>query len=119
MNLRWRFYLHYRKAKTQWLLGEEWCVTGEYIRWLLPWLLFKFLCASTGYLYDVFSKQKIGLIFEIIIAIARLIGLGIGISFDDFVLAIACYAIASAVINGVQYIWLMSFVKRYEQKLAI
>ncbi len=104
---------------TQWLLGDEWYVTGEYIRWLLPWLLSRYLCASTGYLYDVFSKQKIGLYFEIIIAGARLIGLGVGIYFHDFVLAIACYAIVSAIINGVQYIWLMSFVRRYEQELAI
>lgn len=102
---------------TQWLLGDEWRVSGEYIRWLLPWLLCVFLCASTGYLFDVFSKQKQGLFFEIIIAIARLIGLGIGIYFHSFTLAIICYATASAIINGVQYVWLMSLVKKYEDSL--
>ena len=104
---------------TQWLLGEEWRVSGEYIRWLLPWLLFRFLCSSTGYLYDVFSKQKIGLYFEIIIALARLLALGVGIYVHDFTVAIACYAIVSALINAVQYIWMMSFVKHYEQKLTV
>ena len=103
---------------TQWLLGAEWRVTGEYIRWLLPWLLCVFLCASTGYLFDIFSKQKHGLCFEIIIAIARLIGLAIGIYNNSFVLAIACYAIAGAVINGAQYVWLMLLVKKYEDSLA-
>ena len=103
---------------TQWLLGSEWCVTGQYIRWMLPWLLCMFLCASTGYLFDIFSKQKHGLYFEIIIAIARLAGLVIGIYFHNFTLAIACYAIASAVINGIQYFWLMRLVKKYEDSLS-
>jgi len=102
---------------TQWFLGDEWRVSGEYIRWLLPWLLCMFLCASTGYLFDIFGKQKQGLTFEIIIAIGRLAGLGIGIWRHDFMLAIACYAIVSAVINGIQYIWLMSLVKKYEDSL--
>lgn len=105
-------------ALTQWLLGDEWRVSGEYIQWLLPWLLCVFLCASTGYLFDIFSKQKHGLIFEIIIALARLIGLGIGIYCHSFVTAIACYAIASALVNGAQYVWLMSLVKKYEDSLT-
>ena len=102
---------------TRWLLGDEWYVSGEYIRWLLPWLVCVFLCASTGYLFDVFSKQKHGLYFEIAISIARLIGLGIGIYYQSFDLAIACYAIASALVNGLQYIWLMVLVRRYEKSL--
>lgn len=102
---------------TQWLLGEEWLVAGEYIRWLLPWLIGMFLCASTGFLYNIFYAQKQGLIFEIIISIARMIGLGIGIYLDSFVWAIGSYALASAVVNGVQYIWQMRLVARYEKSL--
>ena len=102
---------------TQWLLGEEWRVAGEYIRWLLPWLIGMFLCASTGFLYNIFYAQKQGLIFEIIISTARMIGLGIGIYLDSFVWAIGSYALASAVVNGVQYIWQMRLVARYEKSL--
>ncbi len=103
---------------TRWMLGDEWRITGEYIRWLLLWLVPKILCASTGYLFDVFGKQRIGLRFEIIIALARLIGLGIGIYYNNFLLAIAGYSVASALINALQYIWLMKLVKSYDQQLT-
>ena len=106
-------------ALTQWLLGDEWRVAGEYIRWLLPWLLSMFLCASTGYLFNIFAKQKQGLYFEIAIAVARLAGLCVGIYFHSFVTAIACYALASAVINMIQYGWLLSLVKKYEKSLRM
>lgn len=102
---------------TQWLLGDEWSVSGRYIRWMLPWLLCMFLCASTGYLYDVFARQRSGLFFEIAMSVARLIGLGVGICYDSFELAIAGYAVAGAIVNGAQYIWLMHLVRRYERSL--
>ena len=104
-------------ALTTWLLGAEWRLTGVYIQWLLPWLVCNTLCASTGFLYNIFFKQKQGLYFEIAIATGRLLGLGIGIYFHNFELAIACYAILSAIINGIQYGWLMLLVKKYETSI--
>ena len=99
------------------ILGSEWRMTGIYIRWMLPWLLCVFLCGSVGYLYSIFFKQKYGLYFEIIIAVMRLLGLGLGIYYNNFALAVACYAVVSAIINGIQYIWLMNLVHKYEKSL--
>ena len=39
---------------TDWLLGDDWRVVGEYIRWMLPWLYVSLLTGSTCYLSDVF-----------------------------------------------------------------
>ena len=103
---------------TAWLLGGEWTVTGLYIRWLLPWLVCNILCASTGFLYDIFFKQKQGLYFEILVLICRVIGLCIGIGYNSFEMAIAGYALGSALANGIQYIWLMLLVRRYEDSLT-
>ncbi len=102
---------------TSWLLGREWTITGQYIRWLLPWLVCNTLCASTGYLYDIFFKQKQGLYFEILVLICRVIGLGIGIEYNSFEIAIAGYALGGALANGIQYIWLMWLVRQYEDSL--
>lgn len=104
-------------ALTAWLLGAEWEVTGVYIRWLLPWLVCNILCASTGYLFNIFFKQKQGLFFEILVLVCRVVGLGIGIWFDSFEWAIGGYAIGSAVANGIQYCWLMQLVNKYERSL--
>ena len=101
---------------TSWLLGEEWTVTGEYIRWMLPWLVCSILNTSTSFLVDVFFKQKEGLYFEILLACGRSSGVGLGIWLNNFEAAIAGYSIASALINGAQYIWLMHLVRVYENK---
>ena len=104
-------------ALTAWLLGSEWQVTGEYIRWMLPWLVFSVLGGSTGYLVDVFFKQRAGLLFEILLAISRTIGVGIGVAMNIFEIAIIGYASGSAVINAAQYIWYLTLVHRYEKRI--
>ena len=98
-------------------MGSEWQVTGEYIRWMLPWLVFSVLGGSTGYLVDVFFKQRAGLLFEILLAISRTIGVGIGVAMNIFEIAIIGYASGSAVINAAQYIWYLTLVHRYEKRI--
>lgn len=103
---------------TAWLLSEEWRVVGEYIRWMLPWLYLSMLTGSTCYLSDVFSKQKIGLLFEIILAVCRVVGLSIGIITKDSTIAIVAYSVGTAVAVLVQLIWLASLVRRYDRSLV-
>jgi O-antigen/teichoic acid export membrane protein len=103
---------------TAWLLGEEWRVAGEYIRWMLPWLYVSLLTGSTCYLSDVFMKQKIGLFFEILLAVCRVVGLSIGIVTKDFTIAIAAYSVGTAIAVLVQLIWLGSLVLRYDRSLV-
>ena len=103
---------------TAWLLGEEWRVVGNYIRWMLPWLYVSLLTASTCYLSDVFMKQRVGLLFEILLAICRIVGLCVGILAQDFTIAIAAYSIGTAIAVLAQLIWLGSLVHRYDHSLV-
>ena len=103
---------------TIWLLGGEWQVVGEYIRWMLPWLYLSLLTGSTCYLSDVFMKQRIGLFFEILLAVCRVAGLCVGIATKDFTTAIAAYAIGTSVAVLAQFIWLASLVKKYDSKIS-
>lgn len=103
---------------TSWLLGEEWRVVGTYIRWMLPWLYLSLLTGSTCYLSDVFMKQRIGLFFEILLAVCRVAGLCVGIATKDFTTAIAAYAIGTSVAVLAQFIWLASLVKKYDSKIS-
>lgn len=100
---------------TAWLLGEEWRVAGEYIRWLLPWLICNILFTTTNFLFDVFGKQKAELGFEVLLFVLRLGALIVGIVLCSFEAAIICYAIASAVGNILPFLWTMRLVNRYER----
>ena len=102
---------------TQWLLGAEWETSGHYIRWMLPWLCINLLNASTGFLTDIFFKQRIGLVFEILLALLRTIGVVAGVLTHSFEVAVAGYSIGSAVAVLAQYIWLMSLVRHYDHTL--
>lgn len=101
-----------------WLLGEVWYDAGEYIRWMLPWLFCTLITASIGFLSDVFFQQKVGLYFEIALAVMRITGLAIGIYYNDFVVAIAAYSIGSAIAIASQWIWLTTLVRKYERSIV-
>ena len=104
---------------TAWLLGSEWHVSGEYIRWMLPWLYVSLLSCSINYLFDVFMKQKWGLFFEVILAVMRVAGLCIGVWAGNFMLAIICYSLLTALALVVQIVWMLLQVRRYDHSLCV
>ena len=103
---------------TAWLLGAEWHVSGEYIRWMLPWLYVSLLSCSINYLFDVFMKQKWGLFFEVMLALMRVAGLCIGVWAGNFMLAIICYSLFTALALVVQIVWMLLQVSRYDRSLG-
>lgn len=103
---------------TEWLLGAGWEQTGELIRVMLPWLLMSVLVAPICFLSDVFGKQKLGLVFEVVFLLVRLMGLAVGIYVGSFYGAIIGYATGGALVIGAQLIWLMSLVRQYEREIA-
>lgn len=103
---------------TGWLLGSEWETSGYYLRWMLPWIFCSLLTACTCFLADIFYRQKAGLYFELLLALMRAIGVGVGCVMHDFDVAIIGYAMGSLVAILAQYIWLMSLVKKYDQSLS-
>ena len=102
---------------TAWLLGAEWRVAGDYIRWMLPWLYLSLIVGSTCYLSDVFMQQKTGLLFEILLAVCRTIGLCLGVYSRDFMMAIIGYSIGTAIAVGAQFVWLSLMVRNYDKQL--
>lgn len=99
------------------LLGKEWITTSLYIRWMLPWLLCSILTSSTGFLADIFFKQKIGFAFELLTTILRCVGVGVGIWLNDFTTSIIGYTIGTAIAVAAQYIWLFCLAIQYDSKL--
>ena len=101
-----------------WLLSDGWQETGELIRLFLPWLFFSMLVAPICFLADVFGKQKIGLVFEILLVAARAAGLLLGIWKQDFHMAVLAYSLSSALVICAQLVWYISLIRRYESTLS-
>ena len=99
---------------TAWLLGAEWYLSGEYIRWMLPWLYVSLLSCSINYLFDVFMQQKWGLVFEIMLAVMRVAGLAVGVMMNDFLTAIIAYSLATTLALVAQIIWMLAQVRKYD-----
>lgn len=102
---------------TGWLLGNEWSITGQYIRLLLPWLALNFITESVSYLVDVFCRQRTNLFFEIVYLFIRLSALLVGVSYGNFMLAIALYGIGNFLLKLVYLVWLLKLVKDYDQTI--
>lgn len=103
---------------TAWLLGAEWEVSGRYIRWMLPWLLFTCLNGPIAFLIDVFMAQKVGLVFEVLLLVFKAAGIGIGIWSGDVTMAVAGFSLMSAAALALQLIWFYTLVRRYERSIA-
>lgn len=102
---------------TDWLLGSEWRITGEYIQFMLPWLLLSAVIVPLGSLTDIFMKQSWWLTFEIIVIVMRLAGLGLGIFYGSIKIAIIGYCVASAIGYIIQIPWYKILITRYEKTL--
>jgi lipopolysaccharide exporter len=58
--------------------GKNWYISGVYIKILVPWIFLVFLSSPISTLYSVFDKQRVWLIFSIILLISRVVALVIG-----------------------------------------
>ena len=85
---------------------------------MLPWVLCILLTSSTGFLADIFFKQKLGLGFEILTATLRTIGVVLGVLYANFTLSIIGYALGSAIAVIAQYVWLLSLARKYDTTIV-
>ena len=98
---------------TGWLLGDEWRVSGEFIRLLLPWLLMTGIVGPIGFVTDIFGKQGIALWVEVTYMLLRLASLTVGIVMHNLTLAIALYSLAGTLVLCGQFIWYATIIRRY------
>ena len=100
-----------------WLLGTEWVETGNYIRLMLPWLLFVLLVVSINFIPDLFGKQRGMLIILVIRLILQTAGLIVGIALDSSMLAVGLFFAVGLAALVAQLVWFLSLINRYESKL--
>ena len=97
------------------LLGDDWRVSGEYIRLMLPWLLAFTIADVIDFIPQLFKKQEGLLIIEIIDIITKFAVLLLGIQFADFYTTLLLYFVSCFVVNVGKTIWLITLAGAYEK----
>lgn len=99
------------------LFGNEWIEAGEYFVFLLPWL-FMFVTSNTlSFLPNLFFKQRMAMIIEIISIVFRLSSVLIGMYFENFSLTIIIFSATTTFFLIVKIFWYFKLVNIYEKKI--
>lgn len=75
--------------------GENWREAGELARWMAPWLAVVFIASPLSVLYEVLEKQILGMYFQGIILIVRVLAIGIGFHYNSMILAVILFSLFS------------------------
>lgn len=80
-----------------WVFGEDWKLSGEIARWMVPWIVFQFISSPLSVVFFVLEKEKLGLYFQVVMFLFRFLAILIGYLYFEFMNALIFFAITSAV----------------------
>lgn len=103
---------------TLWLLGNEWRESGELIRFMLPYFASVLVTSTLNFIPDIFQKQKITLLFEIVNLIICTIALSIGIAYSDFKTGVLLYYLSYTLIWVCEGVWIYHLASMYDKQLV-
>lgn len=79
------------------VFGQEWKEAGEVASWLGLWMLVAFSTSPLSSLFAVIEKQRRGLIMQGLLFLLRVIGIGVGLYYSSFMVAVAWFSILSII----------------------
>ena len=97
------------------MLGENWRISGEYIRLMLPWLLAFAVADVIEFIPEIFKKQEGLLVIEIIDIIFKFAVLLYGVHFADFHTTLLLFFASCFMVNFGKAIWLITIARAYEK----
>lgn len=100
------------------ILGEEWGETAQIIRVMLPWLAVICVVTTIQFIPDVFGKQKMVMMIEILYLILRLAAVASAYVTHSFFTTIVLYCGVSSLVLIGQGIWMFHLVKQYDSKIC-
>ena len=75
------------------IFGKQWVSSGEVASWLALWMLVSFSTSPLSSIFTVIERQALGMCMQAVLLIFRLAGIGIGVYYQDFMLAIIWFSI--------------------------
>ncbi len=91
----------------QFVLGSDWATAGEYAQWMAVWLLLLFVSSPLTRLFDVLERLKANLVFNVLLFAARVVVLLAAGFAGEPLLAVALYAVVSAILYLGLLFWLL------------
>lgn len=77
------------------VFGENWEEAGELARWMAPWLAVVFVASPLSVLFEILEKQKLGMYFQGLMLLVRVVAIGIGFQYDSMILAVILFSLFS------------------------
>lgn len=74
------------------VFGEQWRSAGDFARWMAPWLYMVFITSPLSTLFAVMEKQAQGMLFQIVLVLARIIAIALGAWRGDLVVAVMLFS---------------------------
>lgn len=90
-----------------WVMGPGWARSGEYARWLTPWLVMAFLASPLSFLVDVRRKLPTLLWFNLGLFVVRIGALAVCALLLPAIQAVAVYGFAGSVMVLGEIIWFL------------
>ncbi|GGK47197.1 hypothetical protein GCM10007963_14370 [Lutibacter litoralis] len=95
------------------IFGNNWNETGAYVRILLPWLFIMFLNSPISSLIEILNKQKIFLIYEIILLASRFFALYLGfIIYNDLKISLMFFSGVGVVFGFICFFYFLKITKQ-------
>lgn len=87
--------------------GNEWRASGVFAQWLAPWLYLVFVTAPLTSIILVLDQQATGMVFQAVLLAVRSMAIAAGAWFGDLTVAVALFAVGSAVCWLINLAWVM------------
>lgn len=79
------------------IFGERWAFSGEVASWLALWMLVSFSTSPLSSIFTITERQALGMCMQAVLLVVRMIGIGVGVYFQDFMLAIIWFSILNII----------------------
>ncbi|MBP5470924.1 MAG: lipopolysaccharide biosynthesis protein [Candidatus Riflebacteria bacterium] len=97
------------------VFGEKWYEAGIYAQYLAPWIFFNMVCSPLTTISETTNHQEVGLLFNILLLISRLLALYIGGLSKDIYYTLTIYSFSGAIIY---ILWICQMLKLSKCRLV-
>lgn len=94
------------------VFGDEWRVAGEYTQLMVPYILLVFVVSPLAYLPILRNKQRKAFTIEVIYFVLRIIGLLVGVYYENVFLALGLYSFTGFVVQFYNLNWFLTLAKK-------
>ena len=95
-----------------WIYGASWVTSGEYARWLLPFLFVTYLKSPFSGMVDIKNVFVKNLLFEVGFVLIALLAFGIGYWQGDDLLAIKIFSFGNGTLGLFQLYWFRQLIDK-------